>query len=478
MTLTWIGLVLLPIGLWLLFRAGVAQMLGLILVTSLMGGAAAVNLPALGGSSIPPTYFALAFLAARICLPGSGASAQIMPAIKDNTALITFCLYGAVTAFILPKIFAGQMNLTAMSAGKLRFLLETSPLKFSTQNITTAVYLLGTMFGAVLAAVVARKEGTAKVVLSVLIAITWAHVLLGLAALVLKSAGLQEIVELFRNGAYAQLDQQQGGFIRISGIFPEPSSYAGYGCVLLFVMTEAWLRDLRPRATGAAAMAMALILVFSTSSSAYVGIGGYAVLLIARFMLVPGALRQDKGVMLFLCAFGVLIVSLLAAVALPKFLNEFVTMVRSMTVEKGQSLSGRQRAFWAHQGVTAFKHSYGLGVGAGSFRSSSLATAIAGSTGVVGLVSFATALWMMHKPFRASTYRSLNSTFEQSLGAACGWAALVGLIPQLFGGSSPDPGLMFGMLSGLALGWRADTQQTPRRVIVQTLRPVRSAPGT
>ncbi len=55
-----------------------------------------------------------------------------------------------------------------------------------------------------------------------------------------------------------------------------------------------------------------------------------------------------------------------------------------MIWRKAESVSGRQRAFWAGQSVSAFLQSFGLGVGPGSFRSSSLLTAVLGATGVIG----------------------------------------------------------------------------------------------
>jgi hypothetical protein len=455
MAFTWIGLVIVLIGALLLIRSSAVSMFSFVLFMSLLGGSAAIVLPALGGSSIPPTYLALGFLAARILLPGSGTVSLVGPALRDNMALAVFCLYGAITAFLLPRLFADALNVTPMHSSDLRHIFDTRPLGFSSQNITTAVYMIGALLGAVLAAAAARTREAAPRILAAFAWLTWAHVALGLIATALTAAGQQGIIDVFRNGSYAQLDQQYQGFIRISGLFPEASSYAAHGVVLLILMAEAWLRDLRPRLTGPAALAMALTLVFSTSSSAYVGLAGYAVILLGRGLLLPGSVPGGKVLTLALFGFITVLAGVLAAVASPSLLAQLVDMIQHMTVDKADSHSGLQRGFWARQGIDAFQVSYGLGVGAGSFRSSSILTAIAGSMGVIGLVSFAAAIWATLKPLRASTYGGAQVPRDQAIGACCGWAAVIGLLPAMVASPSPDPGLLFGLLAGLAVALRA-----------------------
>lgn len=452
MTITWIGMVLLLVGLVLMARGGVLHMFVFMLATSPLGGAAAFILPALGGSSIPPTYVALGFLVARVLLGGRASIAQVGEALRDNTALVVFCLYGAVTAFILPRLFAGELYVTPMRATDLRNLFDTFALKFTSQNITAAVYLLGTLLGAVVASTIARRPAAGPFVLKAIVIVTWFNVALAVAALVLTAAKMGWVVDIFRNGSYAQLDQSYRGLIRITGVFPEASSYAGYTFIFLILLLEAWLRDLLPRWTGPAALAVGMTLVFSTSSSAYLSLGAYAVLLLARWLLFPQSLPAKKAVWLLGFGFLAVLLVLLIAVVLPGTLEQFVDMLQQMTLNKADSISGRQRRFWAEQGLSAFKISYGLGIGAGSFRSSSLITAIAGSMGMVGLSAFLLYLASVFKPFRASTYG--RSVGDQAMGVCCGWAALVGLIPSMVSTPSPDPGLLFGVLSGLAITLR------------------------
>jgi hypothetical protein len=101
----------------------------------------------------------------------------------------------------------------------------------------------------------------------------------------------------------------------------------------------------------------------------------------------------------------------------------------------------------------AFRYSWGLGVGPGSFRSSSVITAIIGSVGVVGTVAFFAYVIQVFKPFAKSTYFEIRSATE-GIGVAAGWAAIIGLIPAAVQAPSSDPGLSFAVLCGLSLALR------------------------
>jgi hypothetical protein len=267
-----------------------------------------------------------------------------------------------------------------------------------------------------------------------------------------------------RNGSYAQLDQEASGFVRISGLFPEPSAFAGYGFVWLVFACELWLRDVRPRMTGPAALALALILFASTSSTAYVGFAGYAVILGARWLLFPQAVPQRKAIALLVLGWLAFVAVLVAMALSPKLAQNLGQMLSHMTVDKLDSASGRQRLFWAKQGWDAFKVSHGLGIGAGSFRSSSLLTAILGSSGIIGMLLFLAHLMVVLRPWRASTYCTTKSETE-AVGVAASWTVIIGSVPSFASHPSPDPGLLFALFSGLAIAWRSDlaTESLPIR---------------
>jgi hypothetical protein len=412
---------------------------------------------ALGGSSISPAHLALVFLVARILLPGSGEYARIGPALGANAFLVIYALYGATTAFVLPRIFAGDISVTPLRPVAVNSYFDTFPLTFSSQNITTAVYMVGTLLSGVCATIVARKPDSAHKVVGAACIIAWVHATFGVLGVVLTNMGLGDILNFFRNGSYGQLEQSYNGMVRMSGIFPEPSYYASYAFVWFVFVFECWMRGIRSGRTGPAAIALLLILVFSTSGSAYLSLGVYAALLAVRVLVLRQQLSPMKAIAILVGFVAASIAVLGLMLAVPHLAGQMADMFQHMTVDKADSLSGRQRSFWALQGLDAFVVSYGLGIGAGSFRSSSLFTAMLGSMGVVGVLTYLGHLVRVFKPLRASTY-STPKDERMAIGSAASWTVVSMMIPAAIGAASPDPGITFAILCGLSLEWRRRAQ--------------------
>ena len=458
---TLIGMVAAAIGLLLLVRGSVPTMFGFLNLLSLMGGSAAVVLTALGGSSVPPVELGLGFAALRILLPGSRQGAAFAEAVRANALLVGFAVVGVLLAFVGPRLFAGQIQIVPMKLSVMDSLFMTAPLKPTSQNITTAIYLLGTLLAALIAHVAMRDPRAPDSFVKTGVVIGWIHVVTGLFGAVVRGTPASIAIDMFRNGNYAQTDQFYGNFARISGIMPEPSSYALFAFAWFVFLTECWWRDVLPRRTGPIALALLIVLAASTSSTAYAGLAGYGAIMLARMVLFPGGLRMSK-----MAAIGVLTLTLVAICAAllafrPMLLDLTQAMIADMTVNKQGSESGLQRVFWARKGIEAFVASGGLGIGPGSFRSSSIVTAIIGSTGVVGSSLFLLYLVKTLRPLRRSTYVPTGDT-AQSIGAAASWAAIGMIIPAAAMAASPDPGVTFAVFAGSAIGLRARQPRSAR----------------
>ena len=88
---TIIGGVVAVIGLVMLTRSLTAMVM-FVLVCSLFGGASVLNLTSLGNSSVPPTDFALLFLALRLVPSRACTFNNAATAVRQNVFLVAFCL--------------------------------------------------------------------------------------------------------------------------------------------------------------------------------------------------------------------------------------------------------------------------------------------------------------------------------------------------------------------------------------------------
>ena len=368
-----------------------------------------------------------------------------------------FAIYGGIAAYLLPRIFRNAMNVVPMKPVGLRGLFDAFPLEPTSQNITTAIYMGGTAFCALLVSIVIVEPKGATRFVKTSIVITWVHSILGIASTVGAGTFVQSILSIFRNGNYAQVDQSTGGYARINGIMPEASAYAAYGMFWAILMTELWLRNVMPRRTGLAAALMSLVLVASTSSTAYVGIAAYVIILFTRFIVFPTPNNGKKAVILVAFLLVLTVVAAFVVLLKPSLADSLFSILKHMTVDKVDSTSGEQRSFWAYQGFDAFVISHGLGIGPGSFRSSSLFTAIIGSVGIIGSIAFATYCIKVLKPLRSSTY-FIPRDLVEATGVAASWAAILALIPLAVTNPSSDPGLAFALFAGAALGLRSSRQ--------------------
>lgn len=453
MELTFIGYAQIAIGILIIIAGNMRHALMFLMVAALFNGSAAILLPALGGSSIPPIQFALIFVFLRILMPGSTAIADLPEAFKANRMLALFSLYGIATAFTLPRIFAGSVNVYPMQFIASADLFATVPLEPTSQNLTAAFYLLGSLLSAIAVWIACRRREAAGTMVGTLIAMAWVHAILGLVGIAIRGTSADAVFELFRNSAYVQMDDAVGGFVRIRGIFPESSAYATLGFVLFVANSEMWYRSIRSVGTGLATLVMGTVLFFSTSSTAYLGLAIYGLFFALRTFILPGAANFAKAKTAFAAMALIIFLSALLFMVAPALVEGVVDVVKRMTIEKSSSDSGMQRLFWAQQGWDLFRHSYGLGVGPGSFRSSSIFFAMLGSMGVIGILSFLSYLVAAFQPWRRSSWTG-SAVAAENLGGALGCAALLSLIPSAINSPTAVPGVIFVILASASLALR------------------------
>lgn len=457
MTITIFGVLVALVGGILMLRASTLAMLVFVMLTTLLGGSAAFYLGT--GSSVLPSIEAVLLLAIRCVMPTHRPTGALRSALAENLPLLLFTFYGVAGALILPFIFVGAMDVAPLRPIFTPDPFATAPLGFTPQNLTSAGYLFTTMLGAVCAFAAVQTPYAEMRIARIAAVIAIVHAAVGYFSIIVAGTPLVAILDCFRNALYNQVEQEIGGLARMNGIFAEASSFVGYGFIYFAFVTELWLRDIDRRWTGLAALLLLSALVLSTSSTAYIGIAGYAGILTLRQMLFPATIRSSKIVTI---AIGVLVITVgtLAILVLRPEYFEIVDLVyRHMIVNKSESESGLVRLMWARQGIEAFWVSGGLGVGVGSFRSSSLGTAILGSMGIIGVATYGAQILRVLQPLRQSTYvKSSNSRID--VGAAAAWTVMAMSIPAFVSAPSPDPGLNWGLMVGIALGLRSSPFMT------------------
>jgi hypothetical protein len=119
----------------------------------------------------------------------------------------------------------------------------------------------------------------------------------------------------------------------------------------------------------------------------------------------------------------------------------------------------------------------GSASGRAASRSSSLATAILGCTGIVGALAMTIHMISMFKPTRLSTYAPTSDP-ALNTGAACAWAALIDVIISSLSSPTCDPGTDFAILTGAALALRPIVpHMAPWRGPIRRLPPLTLSPA-
>lgn len=424
MTPTFIGALVAMAGFLLLCTASRLAMLQFVLACALLNGAAVATIPALGSVSIPPALLAAGFLLLRCILPARRSEPLFGTSFADNGWLLLLVGYSAAGAFTLPFLFAGEIAVVPLRPSNNPLGLTPYPLRFSPQNITTACYMLLTLVGAVCAhAAVRRVDAAARLARSgSVIALT--HAALGWFAALARDTPADAVFQALRNGHYMQLDQAFEGFARLTGISPEPSLYASFALVWFVFTAELWLRSVDRRWSGPAALALGLTLLASTSSTAYVGLAAWSAVMLVRQVFLVGTIPARKGLVVAACAATLGVSALALAAGSDEAARALARVLRLTTTDKLDSGSGVARFLWARQGVEAFVQSWGLGIGAGSFRSSSILTAILGSSGLIGIAALALFLRQVFRPFSIHTWRRAGVP-ETDVSAAAAWAVVL-----------------------------------------------------
>ena len=445
------------LGLWALALVLIAvrrpdRLLAAAVVCSVFPGAALVNA---GGLGVSPYYFTLMLIAARCGLVRVTAG-TLLGRTEASRRVIGCCALllaiGLGSAVVLPRVFAGVPVLSPRLATD-----TAAPLVFSTSNLGQGVYLGLNVLMLWYAAQTCRTPDQVRgLVRSLLVA---GGVVIAFAAYQLAStlAGLPFPDEvLYSNQSYVM---QNGTAVlnmpRICSTFTEPASVATF--LLPFLVFVARRLETPVRGGGGGRWPDAALLagtvaclILSTSSTAYVGLGGVAAWAGWRHFLRPAFTGRGS------VRAGVTVAAVVAVVAIAVASNATLRdMIQHMVFDKTGSSSYEERSSADAYSFGLVVETLGLGTGLGSNRASSLLPGMLSTIGVFGVATLALlVVFLLARPTNAVArlhHPSLSVALMAALGAMllcgpdlstpCVWVIMLPLVAGLAvpGGDSDAP---------------------------------------
>lgn len=352
--------------------------------------AVAIVLP--GGIGIMPANLFLVFFAIRAFNLGGGKMLSESISIgKPGFWLFCTCAWGVIGAIVLPRVLEGStlvFTIFDRSADPNTEGLLT-PLRPASGNLSQSFYCVSDLVVFCCAYVLMKCKGAYDVLGKAVLTLTALDVLAALMELGGHFAGIDALA-FVKTAQYAyNTNSELGGLLRIEGTFSEASAYAFFTLPLFAVCVNLWLVGYRPRISGVLAAATGVLLLISTSGSAYVGLTGYLLVLLASrpSRISAAAGRRKTRMWVFMICGGVL-AALYIMLFMPGVVRALSDFVNATILSKADSASGVERSSFNTQAFTNFLDTYGIGVGLGSIRVSSFVMVVLASFGVPGTVFY------------------------------------------------------------------------------------------
>jgi hypothetical protein len=458
MTIELIGIISLTLGMVSVFCPP-SFVVNLFLYSMLLGASAASILEALGGASLPPAHLLLGFLTFRL-LRDNVIFRNIVQGFafgRPGFWLLLTMIYCTATAYILPRLFAGQTLVVPVRA-ETAYVIALAP---SMANLTQSIYFIGDFVCFTVLSGYAASPEARKVLGNA--ALRFAALNLIFAALDLTTyfTNTTELLSFIRNGTYGLLnDTEVAGFKRIVGSFTEAASFGGMTLGCFAFTLKLWLLGIRPRLTSILTLLALAALIFSTSTTAYVGLLAFLAFSYLEIFscVLRGSITSQMAIFIFVIPVitAIIIIAILFSDTYSVYLR---SLLDTFVLKKMSTDSGIERSSWNRQAMQNFFDTFGFGTGNGSLRSSSFPVAVLANLGIVGAVLFG--LFLVTVFFSSGKGRPVNrldDAYRQAAKSACfAW-----LITATVSGALVDLGLAFFAFAALACSRPAVVQRQMR----------------
>ena len=418
-----------------------------------LGSLAVVPTELTGGTSLVAGSVGMLFIVLKVLGTPGGLSGIIGTSldIRRLGLLTTFTIVAAAGAFILPRVFQGDVDVFPMRFGA-RAVME--PLGPTAANFTQTAYLIVSFLVAACFCWLAIRRrfvddfGWAVVVGAIAVVVT------GLLDLITNRLGMGDVLSVFRTASYGlAITAEIQGVKRTIGLMPEASSFGGlvafYFALLLFTR-HVYAPSVRRRTVNPLIAACGAFAVLSTSSTAYAALAVTVCLFTlnnVRGLLFGSAVDRSRYLRELILVVVTVTILFLAAMFFDETRDTLYSIFDQMVLQKTQSSSYIERSSWTRVALEAWEATGGLGVGAGSVRTSNFFANILASTGFPGFALFLA--------FLVRVFTSPPPAGDQRLAELVRGSKLA-LVPSLVGaslaGTTPDYGGTTAALFGIVVG--------------------------
>jgi hypothetical protein len=385
--MTSLGLVFIP--LCLLFWSRPSRLLDLVFIGSAFAAAAAIVIGSNGVTpGLIPTSMFIAYVLIKLLTgtryPGEKTALGIL------LPFIAVSVWAIVSSILMPRFFQGQILVWPQKSTLVIF----TPLAPNSGNYTQDLYLLAASILAVTAAIYLTNPGCNP--LRLLYAYFAANLMVCFISLwqfAANTTGIWFPTNFFlSNPGWALLSQESiGSIIRITGPFSEPAALAGYLCGAVGAAGWVVLNGHKSVIARVVLVLSGIVVLLSTATTGYAAL---AIMIagISVYTLFFGnnRLRASVGFMLLGLAAAILLFAAITPFIAPKIWH-ITQQIIDATLAKQGSTSYSERTSTDRDSLHEAVESYGLGVGWGSNRSSSL---IPGLLAALGLPGVFLLLWL------------------------------------------------------------------------------------
>ena len=437
-------------------------------VTIAFGGMTLLPTGLTGGLNLPAqTVCALLLIGTGLFDPPTRSRIVLWALDIHKLGLLTvFGIFAAFSAMILPRLFAGTIQVYSLNAAGTE-----SPLYPSSANFSQLIYVFVSIGMVFAVASCSSQIGFLQRYLNSVAAAGVMLVLSGLTDFAFGAAGHENLLAGFHNASYNLLDNEMiAGTKRIVGFMPEASVYGqACCCILSFILFNYSLYTRRVRRLVLAPVIILLVIltIESTSSTGYLGLFAIGSLLVLRLAARANFIRWAGGRRFGLVQYflgGFVVISILIVAVPASWWGHLQLLLNLMLFEKTTTGSYLERSSWTQAGWNAFYATHGLGAGIGSVRTSNWFVNLLASTGVIGTSLFSLFVLRGITPARPDIAEPLRRLQR---------GTILSLIPAALmicaSGTTPDPGVwimsLFGILYGIRLAPRPLSTTVPHNPI-------------